>query len=409
MAKATSPRQSKPSTFRRIVHWLRLTAIGLLVGLSCLALTLFTAVHWVERQVLTPDNWVSMVTPWPKQPVIYQALGTYITDQLFSAVPVQQEIADALPPKAGFLAKPLTDQLNSLVEKTAQRTVASDTFQTIWVAANRVAINRIVSIGRDPESTPPTIKIRNQTFQLDLSNSNGVLRQKLGNVAPALFNNPQTAQKHVNITASLKSSREKVRLYVRSMDFLNKVLPVLTITCLLGALALTQRARRRVVMVFASIVGGLALLQLIGVKALRPELLNQVQHASFKPSVGYIYDQLVASFNHVVYWALAVAVVTIIICLLAGPTAWARKLRSFVRLDKVQSSQPMQWWRKARQWTAKYKLYVWLALTIITLLYLAFVATVNWRVGTNSVLVLLAGIATVYIFGSAPAKAAQKR
>src|SRR4051812_38153689 len=88
--------------------------VGLLILIGSLGFGVYVAVHWAERQILTPDNWVALVAPLPKQPVVSTALGSYITDQVFSAAEVKQRIEDALPPKAGFLAAPLASQLRTL-------------------------------------------------------------------------------------------------------------------------------------------------------------------------------------------------------------------------------------------------------------------------------------------------------
>src|SRR5437660_702671 len=95
-------------------HRLRSAVTALLVISGCLSFSALVAVHWAERQIFTTDNWVAMVTPWPKQPAVYNALGSFISDQVFTNAPIQAEIADALPPKAAFLAGPLTGQLKSL-------------------------------------------------------------------------------------------------------------------------------------------------------------------------------------------------------------------------------------------------------------------------------------------------------
>ena len=85
----------------------------LFIAVTCLALGAYSIVRWSEHQVLTTDNWVAFVSPLPKQPVVYTALGSYVSAQVFQAASVQQEIANALPPRAAFLASPLTDQLRN--------------------------------------------------------------------------------------------------------------------------------------------------------------------------------------------------------------------------------------------------------------------------------------------------------
>src|SRR5579862_9353665 len=124
---------------------LRFGIIGLLTAIGCAAMFAYTAAHWVERQVLTTDNWVAMVAPLPQVPVVTSALAGYVTTQIFTNIPVEQEIKDALPPRAAFLASPLASQLQTLTNKIATQVLKSDNFETIWTAANRTAMDRLTN------------------------------------------------------------------------------------------------------------------------------------------------------------------------------------------------------------------------------------------------------------------------
>src|SRR5579862_2398197 len=121
---------------------LRLGMVMLLIFLGCIALVGSTVTHWVEHQILTTNNWVAVVSPIPKQPVVASAISGYVTTQLFANVPVSQEIADALPPKASFLAGPLASQLQSLTNAVTYRVVVSDAFTTVWTTVNRSAMDQ---------------------------------------------------------------------------------------------------------------------------------------------------------------------------------------------------------------------------------------------------------------------------
>lgn len=389
---------SQPST-NKFKLWTLRSITALLLAISCLGVVAYTSVHWVERQILNTDNWVTFVTPLPKEPAVSKALGSYITDQLFSNVPVEQKVTEALPPKASFLAQPLTSELNKLTNQITVKAVSSDAFQTVWVAANRAAMNHLLTTARATEdgSQPTT---QNQRFHLDLNNSKGIVRQKLGTIAPALFSDVQTNQKDVSVDTNLKAKPERLRQYVRAMDYLNAVLPTLIIAGLLGALALS-RNRRRLMSIFAGSTIGLALLQLIGLKALRPEVLNQVQN-NYRPAVAAIYDPLVKSFNHGVFMTIALSLLILLICLLAGKAKWAISFRGLLRVDKISGSKFMAKWRAFRAWIKPRKYYFWLGLVALALVYLAFIATVNARSVTNTTLASLGLIAAVQIIASSP-------
>jgi hypothetical protein len=87
--------------------WLRAGIVMLFAVVSCLALSAYVVVHWTERQILTTDNWVALVSPLPKEPVVSTALGSFIGSKVFDSAAVEGKVTDALPPKAEFLAGPI--------------------------------------------------------------------------------------------------------------------------------------------------------------------------------------------------------------------------------------------------------------------------------------------------------------
>ena len=89
-----------------------------------------------------------MVGPLPQNPTVAAALSDYAVTQLFAAVNVEQVVTNALPPKAAFLAGPLTTELRSLATQTGQKVVASDQFNQVWVAADRTASSTLIGLGR---------------------------------------------------------------------------------------------------------------------------------------------------------------------------------------------------------------------------------------------------------------------
>ena len=58
--------------------------------------------------MLNTDSYVSTVAPLAKDPAVTAELARIATDQVFTALDPQPTIAAALPPKAAFLAGPIT-------------------------------------------------------------------------------------------------------------------------------------------------------------------------------------------------------------------------------------------------------------------------------------------------------------
>lgn len=401
MAKKTVQASSSNSSRPQSNSFYKFMA-GFLLIISCLAITAYTSIHWVERQVLNTDNWVTLVAPVPKDPEVSKALGSYIADKIFTSVPVEQKVAEALPEQAAFLAPPLTSQLQKATTEASQKAVSSDAFQSVWIAANRVAMNRLLTNARDTTESSKTksISIGNQEFTLNLNAGDGVVRQKLETVAPGLFSQQDSSSK-ISVAANLKAKRERVHQYIRGVDYLNAVLPVLIISTLLGALAFSSY-RRRLITIFAGIVSVLALLQLIGMKALRPEILNQVQNTTYRPAVASVYDTMIATYRDNVINILIAAVILLIMGMLVGDNRLSRKLRDLLKLEKVTNSKYMGYWHSTRSFFKKQKYIVWLVIMGLVLTYLAFVADITPRSLTNSLFVFIGLIAAVQILANSP-------
>ncbi|MET0980216.1 MAG: hypothetical protein ABWX90_03110 [Candidatus Saccharimonadales bacterium] len=380
---------------------LRMVAVDVLVGAACLGLGIFVVVHWVERQIFTTDNWVALVSPLPKQPIVSDALGSYISDQVFSSVSVEQKIADALPPQAAFLAAPLSAQLKTITTNSARKLVASDAFQTIWSGANRLAMNRLVSTARGQE--PLIQSTINQKFNINISDSLGGLRQALGRASEAIPALQPAADKAVDISTDLKARPHQLRQAVRTADALAVLLPLLIAACLLAALALSSH-RRHTALLFAITTIILMLVELISIKWLRQGAIDQVRDPAYISAVGYIYDSLVAWLRQMIYWIIAGATIFVGGLLLGGPASWAVSARKLVRLDRVNASRFMVKWREARSWTGRWKGYLWLGIVVLILIGLVAFTSINNQSVINAALLAISLCALIQIIASPPVK-----
>lgn len=170
----------KAPELKRRIQWRSVLVFTLtLVGL--IALTVYSATHWVERQLLTPDNWVATMAPLPSDNTVAAALSTYSVNQLFTTADLESRVATALPDRTAFLVPPITEQLQMRLTNQTQRAIQSDTFSTIWQGANRVAINRLLESARNPS---PQQNGQTATFSLDLPSISQVVTSILNGHSP---------------------------------------------------------------------------------------------------------------------------------------------------------------------------------------------------------------------------------
>lgn len=381
------------------LEWLRIGGVWLFGILAVIAFGTYVVVRWVERQILTTDNWVAMVSPLPKQPVVSTALGTYISGQVINTQNIETRITNALPPRADFLAGPLANQIGSLTTRAAQRIVASDAFQTIWEGANRIAMNRLLATARG--QTPPLQAKINERFDINISQVGGQLAGALGTASNAIPALQPASQKLIDVQANLQTRPHHLQQAVQTADTMYAVLPLATAALLLTALAMSRRRRA----VFMAILIGAALFvlsTLVGLKLARSYTLDKVQHPENLSAVGYIFDTITAGLKSRLGVALLSVAILFVVCLLAAPYKWAERFRSFISLDRVARSRVGYAWDIARTWTSHWKYYLWLAVVLIVLACLAFMHQVTGRILLNSVFLTIGLWAAIYIFGTPP-------
>jgi hypothetical protein len=377
--------------------WLRATIMGLLIVIGCLAFGAFVIVHWTEDQVLTTDHWVALVSPLPKQPVVSNTLGTYISDKVFAEAPVEQAISDALPPRASFLASPLAGQLQTITTKAAQRIVASDGFQSIWVAANRVAMAHILADARGQEA--PTRGKLSEKFNLNLSNVSGQLSTVLGSASNAIPALQQASKTAINVTTDLHTRPHRLRQIVQAIDYSHVVLPLAVAASFMSALALSLRRRRTSIIIVISLLI-VMLLELIAIKAGRQEVLNQVKQPANLAAVSFIFDSLVAGLRQLINTVLVVLLLILGICFALGPAEWAHKLRVWLRLDRWYGSPAQRQWTNARARLRQREYYVYLGVFIGILAIVALAVPANARSVANAALLMISIFAVVHIIAT---------
>ncbi len=117
-AKLSRIETPKKRRVRRLV-------VALLVVLSCLLVMLSTTVVWAHRTVLNTTAFVNTVGPVFQHPEVDAAVATRATDQLFSELHLQSRLRNALPPKAGFVAIPVTAATQSFVSEQLAKVLGS--------------------------------------------------------------------------------------------------------------------------------------------------------------------------------------------------------------------------------------------------------------------------------------------
>lgn len=375
----------------------RLGFLSILTAVAMLSVTAYSAVNWTHNQALDTDNWTNTMSSVLDNEIVTESLGRFITSKVFDQADIEKKVKDALPERAAFLAQPLTDQLQSLTTNATTSAVRSDAFQSIWTTANRTVHSRIVDSARsDNSSEKPLSRIAS----LDLSGIRARISERLGTSSEVV---PEQNNRAVEIRADLQTKAENIRKYIRASDFLYATLPALILASILASLALSNKRRLTLIIISTGTLI-LALLQLIGLRALRPVVLNRIQDSSYRPAVDELYKILVGTFNQNVYIVLGLSALVLAVCVALGIKSITKFLNKYAGITKLGQTSFYKKWREFSTLVGTYKPHIWGALAIIVLVALAFAVEVTWRSGTNTVLLLISSISLVQLLAVSSSK-----
>ena len=138
-------------------HRTRRIIAATLAVLAALTTTFAVTGGWLRRTTIDTNHWVDTVGPLASDPKVQAALATWSADQLEQLINVQGYLGDALPQRAEILAGPLSSAINGFIETEAGKFFASDQFEKLWIAANRIAHERVIKVLKG-ESTAVTTK-----------------------------------------------------------------------------------------------------------------------------------------------------------------------------------------------------------------------------------------------------------
>jgi hypothetical protein len=169
------------------------------------------------------------------------------------------------------------------------------------------------------------------------------------------------------------------------------------------------RNRRSVLLVFGELSVALALLQLMGARLLRSQVLNRIEDASYRTAGGVVYDSLLRTFNHQVCVVLAVAVWLLVACLLVGRNPAGLVLRRLLRWRAVERTRYYRLWQRIRLRFGFRQYLLWAVMGLGAMSYLAFLAGPVDAKGLALVgLMLLTGMGLVTLTGTPPYTAPNK-
>lgn len=136
--------QAEPSARVSPLSRGRLWGVRALVLLGSLLLLVSVLAIWVDRLALQTETWADTSEQLLEQEEVQQALGAYITDQLYASVDVRAQLESVLPENLDPLAGVAAAGLREYVQRATTELLGRPRVIAAWRRANEVAHGRFV-------------------------------------------------------------------------------------------------------------------------------------------------------------------------------------------------------------------------------------------------------------------------
>ncbi|MEU6963294.1 hypothetical protein [Streptomyces chrestomyceticus] len=289
----------------RLLALRRLVAAVVIALVAVLTVTSVVGV-WGARTALDTDRWVATVGRLPEDPAVNKAVSAYLTDEIFDQLDVERRLSEALPPRASFVAGPVTGAVHGYLRDTVTKLLNTEQFQDLWRSANRFAHDRITAV---LEGRSEGVRVQGDTVTLNLLPLVNNLLNALEDRLPTLFGKrldlptlssgevPPGLRDRIGkaLGVSLPADFAQIKLYDR--ETLGQVQQavvlfkrglvglVLAVPLLLGlALWVSPNRRRTLLQLGLWLVVGVTALSAV-LRAVRDQLLAQVSSGVYRDGV----------------------------------------------------------------------------------------------------------------------------
>jgi hypothetical protein len=367
-----------------------------LVVLACMLAVVSVLAVFVRNQLLNTDAYVATVAPLASDPAIQTQVATKVSENLIDHTDVEQRIKNALPPKAGFLATPISAGLESVTDQLVLKVVQSPQFEEAWVAANRVSHKQLVAVLTG--SGHGSVSTANGRVTIDLSSVEVQAKKRLDARGITVFDRVP-AVKGLDFVLFESSSLTKIQRLTKLLNSLSVALPIITLLLFAASVILARNRRRGLVRAATGLALSMTLI-LVVMAVGRNQYLGSLHTGQSLAANAAVVDIVTSSLRGAVRIILIVASVVALLSLVAG-SKYVQSLIDDKRLPDWLTRGPVHdlvaGHRRALQWTV----------LVVGLLVLVVWSNPTALVAVVVILITLAVIGVVGLYGGrSPAPAA---
>ena len=343
MDSASWLRDASRPYIRPITRIVLAVLLVILLVLTCLGLLFSSLTLWVNNEFLNTDNWVALVTPLGQDPQVIDAISAYTANEVVSILNVRQRTQEALPPRAEFLAVPLTAVIHDFTQKRVTSLMHTPQFEQLWISANRYAHAQVLAALRGQTKN---VIIENGTVTLNLipiiRQALAALQQSISGLLPDNVRLPDVSQLQVPSQArarlaqalgvqvpsdfgviTLFSSEQlaKAQQLLQVFDLLTILLPITTLMLLIATIWVSP-SRRRTLIQLGLGVAILFLVARILVGYLKGRIVESITNPTGHSIAAVVIPTAAVRLQTLTVLILAIGIVVALIAYLVGKPEW---------------------------------------------------------------------------------------
>lgn len=306
-------------------RWRRL-AVALLIVLGCVITAGASVTVWLKSVALNTDTFVATVGPLSRNPAVALAIGDFAVDALFQGINAEQEIADALPEEAGFLAAPLVGAMESFSRDIAAEVISSDVFNAIWTTAIRLAHEAALSLLRDEGGL---FYISKGEVTIDLSDLLGTVQDRLASTGLAFLEDLPISEDSGKIVVYQAAQLAEIQQALNLLDRAGILLPLLALLAFGIAIWVSLWRRRTLLYIGVGLSLTMAL-SLLVFGWVRSQILAEVSSELYRDAVEAVWQIITGGLIGQTILLLVIGLAIAAGAFLAGPDRRAVAVRSAV-------------------------------------------------------------------------------
>jgi hypothetical protein len=316
---AAGPSDAAPgrsSGARRAVIW----ALIVLASVIAIGAVLTT---WVDRQMLDQQSWTDASAELIEDPEVRDAVSVYLVNVLYDNVDVAGELEQRLPPDLKALAGPAAGALRQPATDAVGRVLDSPRVQQLWIDASTLAQEKLVNVLED--KTGNGITTGDGVVTLDLGELATQVGTQLGLSSATLAKLPPDAGQ---ITVMRSSQLAAAQTGVRVLRVLSAVLLVVVLGLYALAIYLARGERRRTLRDVGCAILIVGLVVLVVRRVAGNEVLDTLTSPASEDAAQRGWLIGTAILGSIGWAAIIYGSVVLLGAILAGPTAYATRLRA---------------------------------------------------------------------------------